>query len=111
MLKLRFKDADSHRIVYSEARDLLLLHGYEKRLDESVQAVFKDLIPVPPVVEQLRRSTLQGLASRQKQTRLNAAIELREAGRAVVTVHNTEKFKHPMVVEALIKAIDKEEVP
>lgn len=109
--KLRFKDADSHRIVYSDARDLLLMHGYERRLDESVQAVFKDLIPVPPAVDQLRRSTLRDLASRQQQTRLNAASELRNAGRAVVTVHNTEKLKHPMVVEALIKAIDKEQVP
>jgi hypothetical protein len=109
--KLRFKDADSHRVVYSDARDLLLLHGYEKRLDEGLQAVFKDLIPVPPAVEQLRRSTLRNLASRQGQKRLKAAIELREEGRAVVTVHNTEKLKHPIVVEALIKAIDKEEVP
>ncbi|MCA9138694.1 MAG: HEAT repeat domain-containing protein [Planctomycetales bacterium] len=109
----RFKrppaDREQYAIIYHDARDLLLKHGYEKQLDPKVQKLYFELIPDSEQFLRERESTLKKLSSKDKKIRLEAAKYVDNKARAAFRME--QWLRHPTTVETLINALQKEEDP
>ena len=101
-------EGEDYWLVYEDARDLLLTHGYEKSLDEDVQALYSELIPENYAFERASKGILKELRSRTVPTRQAAARRMLKETCDVVTREQNLWLRHPETVAALIKAFGRE---
>ena len=108
-IRRRSVDHEEFHRTYGEARDLLLKHGYEKSQDAKVQALYAELIPDSDDLKAKKRGLLKDLRSRDESKRLAAAKDCSKAARGVGRIGWDEWPKNPCVIEAILRALTKEQ--
>ena len=106
--KGRPASVDEYHLIFGRARDLLLRHGYERKLDPKVQEVFFDLIPPSKSFLDHQRTQLKALQSRNGKQRFEAAKFLGKEGCAEGNLIREEWMKRPELVEAITTALSRE---